>query len=883
MKENWPLDYTEILKERQDRFLKVSKNPVLQAGAKEYYKDKPKEFINDWMVTYDPRNIVKGLPGIIPFCLFKRQRELVDFLVDCLYAGEHGLIEKCRDMGATWICCAFSVWLYLFHPGSAVGWGSRKEQLVDKLGDPDSIFEKNRILLQYTPFWFLPRGFNDQKHMSYMKIINPETRSSVTGEAGDNIGRGGRKLIYFKDEAQPLYSKILTPSGWKTMDDMEIGSVVSTPNGLSSYVTNINNVGENDIYRIGFGDGASVDCSPNHLWTVDKVWGKGERLTLPLSEIVKNFKYVSPGGQVQYRYRVLKTEPVRFIGLGEYSLHPYIVGALLGDGSVNSGCVSFSSADDEIVQNIKSRIPSGCKVTCGEKCGYRIVDIEHYTKNSRARQAVELSGIAGKLAHEKFIPDAYKFGSIKDRIELLQGLMDTDGSASGGTCTYHTCSKQLSEDFRFLVQSLGGNCSVNIKPDHRGYRDMYCLHLTLPKDIQFFKLSRKNAKVNSRDRNFGKTIKSIEKVGRGIVRCISIADPKGLYLTDNCIVTHNSAHYERPEKIEAALGDNTDVQIDISSVNGTATIFYRRRQAGVIWTPGADIPKGKVRVFIMDWRDHPAKNQAWYDKRKAKAADEGLSHVFAQEVDRDSSALLEGVVIPSLWVKAAIDAHIKLGIPDTGASISALDVADGGRDRNALANRKGIILRHCESWSGSDAVEDVGETTLKAIADSEMLGASELQYDCIGVGSGVKSESNRLKREGALKETGIKIIPWDAGAAPLNPDRHIIEDDYNTPLNKDFYANLKAQGWWELRRRFEKTYRAVTKGTVYNFDELISLSSEIPNIHDIVEQLSQPTYKHDGVRRMIINKKPDGTKSPNDADAIMMDYWPVRTQEIFIS
>jgi len=63
--------------------------------------------------------------------------------------------------------------------------------------------------------------------------------------------------------------------------------------------------------------------------------------------------------------------------------------------------------------------------------------------------------------------------------------MDTDGSASGGTCTYHTCSKQLSEDFRFLVQSLGGNCSVNIKPDHRGYRDMYCLHLTLPKDIQF--------------------------------------------------------------------------------------------------------------------------------------------------------------------------------------------------------------------------------------------------------------------------------------------------------------------------------------------------------------------------------------------------------------
>jgi phage terminase large subunit len=102
-------------------------------------------------------------------------------------------------------------------------------------------------------------------------------------------------------------------------------------------------------------------------------------------------------------------------------------------------------------------------------------------------------------------------------------------------------------------------------------------------------------------------------------------------------------------------------------------------------------------------------------------------------------------------------------------------------------------------------------------------------------------------------------------------------------LNKDFYKNLKAQGWWMLRRRFEKTFNCVTKNIESPFDELISIPSDLPNVHDIIDQLSQPTYKHDGSKKLIINKSPDGTKSPNEADAVMMCYWPVKTQEIFIA
>ena len=105
---------------------------------------------------------------------------MVDFVLGCMEHGVSGLIEKSRDVGATWTCCGVSVWLWLFRPGAAVGWGSRKEMLVDRIGDPASIFHKLRRLLDSMPALFLPAGFDRAKHMSYMKIINPATDSVIT-------------------------------------------------------------------------------------------------------------------------------------------------------------------------------------------------------------------------------------------------------------------------------------------------------------------------------------------------------------------------------------------------------------------------------------------------------------------------------------------------------------------------------------------------------------------------------------------------------------------------------------------------------------------------------------------------------------------------------
>src|ERR1700747_3002443 len=197
----WPPDYVTVSARRAWRLNQLRQNPDALRGALNLYPDNPVEFIEHWVTTYDPRNAGTGHPVTMPFILFPKQREMVTFIYACLRAPAHGLIEKSRDMGATWLACAFSVWLWLFWPGAAIGWGLREQDLVDKIGDPSSIFEKIRIIIRNLPKQFLPEGFNDRLHMGHMRIVNPENGATITGDIGDNIGRGGRSLIYFKDKS----------------------------------------------------------------------------------------------------------------------------------------------------------------------------------------------------------------------------------------------------------------------------------------------------------------------------------------------------------------------------------------------------------------------------------------------------------------------------------------------------------------------------------------------------------------------------------------------------------------------------------------------------------------------------------------------------------
>jgi phage terminase large subunit len=156
-------------------------------------------FFEHYFTINNPKQAGKG-ETTLKFKLRDKQLEL-DTWVDNLIKNEDtGILTKSREEGATWYAVGLALWHWLFVPGSIVTLGSRKEELVDKSGDPDSLFEKIRFSLEKLPNWMLPKGYVPREHNKHLRITNIANGATIKGEAGDSMGRGGRSLLYIVDE-----------------------------------------------------------------------------------------------------------------------------------------------------------------------------------------------------------------------------------------------------------------------------------------------------------------------------------------------------------------------------------------------------------------------------------------------------------------------------------------------------------------------------------------------------------------------------------------------------------------------------------------------------------------------------------------------------------
>lgn len=518
-------DYDRIMMDRLkllDRIRGDARPDLIVADMKALYREYPAQMICDWGVTVDPRNVGTHKPAMMPFILFDVQVEFLDACLEQWKAQKGLTVPKSRDMGVTWLAMGLACTLCLLNDDMAVGTGSRKQELVDDLGNLDAILPKARVFLKFLPKEFRG-GWDDRKHTKELQISFPETRSIIDGEAGDDIGRGGRKAMYFLDEA---------------------------------------------------------------------------------------------------------------------------------------------------------------------------------------------------------------------------------------------------------------------------------------------------------------------------------------------------AHLTRPASIDASLGNNTNCIIEFSSVKGMDNPFAQRCH------------NGSVRVFTLDWRQDPRKDQTYYDEYLARW---GATQT-AQELDRNFSASVDGVIIPGLWVQAAVDAHIKLGVTPSGIRWGSLDVADLGKDKNAYAGRHGILLEHAEQWSGTDA-GDLTATTQRAIRLADNHRHTGFSYDTDGMGVGVRGPARVANAERKVKVQLVAFRGSASGEALYMPDSKVKGED-GRPLdrtNKDYFQNYKAQSYTSLRWRFLQTYRAVVKGDkTVDMDDIISINSKIPNLASLLAELSQPVYKESATGKLMVDKTPDGMKSPNLADAVNMLYAPRR-------
>jgi hypothetical protein len=165
-------------------------------------------WFDHWAWTYDPRLVGRIDPQTkrtrepyVRFKLWKRQREMALFVLARIMAGEPFIIEKSRDQGASYVMIGVALWCWLFIPGFKATFASRDADEVDTLNDPDSLFEKLRIMVDRLPGWMMPAGYDRRKHAITNLLSNIETGATITGEAGDNMGRGGRCTLFVVDEA----------------------------------------------------------------------------------------------------------------------------------------------------------------------------------------------------------------------------------------------------------------------------------------------------------------------------------------------------------------------------------------------------------------------------------------------------------------------------------------------------------------------------------------------------------------------------------------------------------------------------------------------------------------------------------------------------------
>lgn len=319
-----------------------------------------------------------------------------------------------------------------------------------------------------------------------------------------------------------------------------------------------------------------------------------------------------------------------------------------------------------------------------------------------------------------------------------------------------------------------------------------------------------------------------DNIGRG--------DRKSIYFVDE------AAFIEHPDLIDAALSQTTNCRIDVSTPNGSGNSFYRKRHSGT------------VPVFRFHWTDDPRKGPEWYARQLAKHD----PVTVAQEIDIDYTASVEGITIPAKWVAAAIN----LQLPANGPKIGGYDVADDGPNKNVMIGRQGPVAFKVEAWGQLNTTQSAH----KSVDVGRKMGLVTLHYDCIGVGAGVKGAYDSMESRPSFRPVAVNV--GDGPTSAVWPDgKH----------SQEKFVNLRAEGWWLLRTRFEKTFEHVSGEATHPLDELIS----IPNEPELIAQLSQPKWFRTETGKIQIESKKDmqkrGIKSPDHADALMMAFLPDQT------
>lgn len=439
--------------------------------------------------------------------------------------------------------------------------------MLEKLrNDPDSPWGAKRTIdriiegIETNTWWSRTLGnitpMVDLKRLKILKYKPMPKQLEFLNLYGDKMPRYDLRgyIIAFSaggGKAQPLDAKIRTPTGWETMGDMRVGSKVIAPDGTTTTVTGVYPQGKKFIQRIIFEDGRSTECCEEHLWKVyNHGWGTcGESWrVVTTSKLMKLLK--KPSLRRRLYVELPKPQPMEDV---ELPIDPYVMGLLLGDGHFAERNVCISSGDQFIIDELRRLLPEGYEPNYIDRYDYRIVK----TNRNEVREpstflaTIRDLGLTNSRSDTKFIPDIYMEASPKQRLALIQGLMDADGTVSeNGSASFCTVSQKMADQFQELIRSLGGLAKSRDKVTSYTYNGeklpgKMARHINIriadPKSL--FRLPRKRDALPTNYQykdSIRLRIRDIVFSGRKEAQCISVDHPDHLYITDDYIVTHNT-------------------------------------------------------------------------------------------------------------------------------------------------------------------------------------------------------------------------------------------------------------------------------------------------------------------------------------------------------
>lgn len=336
-------------------------------------------------------------------------------------------------------------------------------------------------------------------------------------------------------------TRVATPAGWRTVESLAVGDLAVAGDGSVTRVVGVYPQGEVPLYALAFDRHHVVETCAEHRWLYQppraryptrRSHGRTERNPFYGEWTIGTTAGLARFGRGPRMRAVVPVAAPFDLPARCLPLDPYALGVLLGDGCFSSGTVRVSTADPEILDALRA-------------AGFVLRHYGRYDYGvNGAAGVIRRLGLMGIGSGERWVPDEYLTSCTADRLALLQGLMDTDGSVHGpgGACEYATTSDRLADAVEWLGASLG----MKVRRVRRQTRAQngrgapsWRLHIRSAA-LCLFRLPRKVARWRPLRETENFILHGVRPVGRGLATCIEVAHPSHTFVIEHGIVTHNT-------------------------------------------------------------------------------------------------------------------------------------------------------------------------------------------------------------------------------------------------------------------------------------------------------------------------------------------------------